>query len=219
VYNLDSSPSNCWVTDRILNPLCTYVHGLCLNTKFIISRQVKEYYILLSLNRVSYQSHKSLCLLRNVTSGKQCFIVLLRNTNTDVFVDYYFCSCVVLSCNISWMARFVRKKYLMQSVCLDVFLQLLSVSFFSPRILQRNVINLHRSSCKVFFIFVLFFSKSECSRQGLVNAPIVLWGPICSKPTNWRSEADTYMTKLIVAFWNFLNESKNCSYRKCVFCL
>jgi hypothetical protein len=105
---------------------------------------------------------------------------------------------------------FQEKKKLFNMKCVFWFsLQLLSETFLILRKIQRDIINVHRSSPKVPVILVRFYWNLNFLDRVLKNAEISNFMKI--RPVGaelFRADWQTDMTKLIVAFRNFANAPK-----------
>jgi hypothetical protein len=96
-----------------------------------------------------------------------------------------------------------------------VSLQILSEKFFIlTRIEQDTIKNIYLYVCKVSFIFVLTIIKLEFYRQIFKEHSNIKFHENPSSESRVvlcrKTDGRTEMTKLIVAFRNFANASKNC---------
>ena len=58
-----------------------------------------------------------------------------------------------------------RKKIIKHKMCVSIFSKLLSETFITPRIIQRDITKVYRSSCKTPVILVRFLTKLEFYRH------------------------------------------------------
>ena len=134
-------------------------------------------------------------------------------------------ACAVLYCHLwpVWLYHIfthyltngaIFGKKLLNIKCVFWFcLQLLSETFLILRRIQRNIIiNVQRSSCKVPLLLSDFKETwifSADFRKILVYQ--ISWKSVQWEPSCFNADGQTDMTKLIVAFRNFLNAPTNIS--------
>ena len=120
---------------------------------------------------------------------------------------------------ISQKTRLSEKRYWTQNVCFWFSLKFWSQIFLILRRPERDIIiNVHTSSCKVLVILVrlhlnlTFFGRFSKNYQISNVTKIRTMGAetVCT-------DGRTDMTKLIVAYGNFVNASKNACLFVCIF--
>jgi hypothetical protein len=111
---------------------------------------------------------------------------------------------------------FLKKKLLNMKCVFWFSLRLLSETFLILRPSQRDIIiNVHRSSRKVPVILVsfngswIFSTDFRKIHKHQLSWKSVKWEQSCSMRTDRRTERQTDMTKLTVAFRNFANNNNN----------
>jgi hypothetical protein len=106
----------------------------------------------------------------------------------------------------------LREKFIEHKMCVLIFYTTLSETFFTLRIIQRDIIiNVYRSSCKVLLLLSdfngtwIFSTDFRKILSYQISLKSVQWEPSCLTRKDRQTDEQTYITKLIVTFRNFAN--------------
>jgi hypothetical protein len=99
-----------------------------------------------------------------------------------------------------------RKKVIEHKMCVLIICTILSKTFLILRRIQRDVIKVKTSSCKISIILVGFRSWQSFEKTQISD--FIKMRPVGAEL--FHADGQTDMTKLIVAFRNIANAPKNC---------
>jgi hypothetical protein len=102
---------------------------------------------------------------------------------------------------ISWTTWFLEKNWL-YNVCFDCLYNFCMKHFIVPRIIEQDILNLHRLSHKVPIIHVRFNIKLEFLQQVFKNSSefhiswkFIQWEPSCSMWTGIHDKTSSYLSQ------------------------